>query len=409
MTRRLHNPELDRLVSEMNRLGELAQRDELPETDDALPELDAPSLREVQTGEPLERLLAEMVRRGASDLLLVPGSPPVLRIDGNLEAMDEGPVDGDAVRMILTPHLGPRSRRNLDEHGSADFSLRLSEPSLSDGDGGWRLRVSLQRQRGSLSAAVRALPRIIPSPAELGLPEALAELVKARQGLILVCGPTGCGKTTTLASLLDVVNRSEMRHVITIEDPVEYEHTSSHSVVEQVEVGRDAPSFKLALRAALRRDPDVILVGEMRDLETMATAVTAAETGHLILSTLHTGDVTQAVHRIIDVFPATQQAQIRHQLALSLHAIVCQQLVPRADGAGRVAAVELLVATNAIRNHIRHGRIERLYNEVQVGRTRGMQSIELALAGLAGRGLITEDEARRRAVRPDELERMLGG
>jgi twitching motility protein PilT len=404
MTRRLHNPELDRLVQEMNRLGDSEPRDDLPEVEQASRELDAPSLREVETGEPLERLLVEMVRRGASDLLLVPGSPPVLRVDGRLQALDETEVDGDAVRMFFVPHLGERSQRRLSEAGAADLSLRLS-----DGAGGWRLRVNLQRQRGSFAAAVRALPREIPSLDELGLPEMLAELVGARQGLILVCGPTGCGKTTTMASLLDVLNRREMRHVITIEEPVEYEHGRGRSVVEQVEVGRDAPSFSLALRAALRRDPDVILVGEMRDLETMSTAVTAAETGHLILATLHTGDVTQAVHRVIDVFPAAQQAQIRHQLALSLHAVVCQQLLPRRDGAGRVAAVELLIATHAVRNHIRNGRIERLYNEIMTGRAQGMRSIEFSLAGLVDQGLITADEARSRAVRPDELERILNG
>jgi twitching motility protein PilT len=256
---------------------------------------------------------------------------------------------------------------------------------------------------------VRALPRRIPSLAELGLPAGLAELMSASKGLILVCGPTGSGKTTTLAAMLDDLNRSAVRHVITIEDPIEYQHPNRRCIFEQVEVGRDSPSFAAALRSALRRDPDVILVGEMRDLETMATALTAAETGHLILATLHTSDVSQAVHRVVDVFPAAQQTQIRHQLALSLHAILCQQLVPRADGRGRVPAVELLIATYAVRNTIRTGTIERLPNELLAGRGLGMRSLELSLAELVGDGVISADEARTRAVRPDELVRLLGG
>ena len=225
---------------------------------------------------------------------------------------------------------------------------------------------------------------------------------------MLVCGPTGSGKSTTLAAMLERVNQSDFRHIITIEDPIEYEHTNDRSVFEQVEIGGDAPEFATALRAALRRDPDVILVGEMRDLETISTALTAAETGHLVLSTLHTSDSAQAIHRVIDVFPASQQEQIRNQLALSLRAVVCQQLLPTAGGRGRIPALEILVATYAVRNHIRKGHADRLYNELTAGRGRGMQTMEHALTELVTSGAITAEQAQARTSRPDELGRMLG-
>jgi twitching motility protein PilT len=404
--KRLINPELDRLVQEMNLLAEPAEEpdigaEELP----GLAGIDAPTLTVVADGEPLERLLGEMVRRKASDLLLLPGAPPVLRIDGRLGTLAQPAIDAETVRMLFASHLGPRARQTLAETGCADLSLRYGD--ASDDEGGWRLRVNLQRQRGGLAAAVRALPRRIPALAELGLPARLADLARAAKGLILVCGPTGSGKTTTLGAMLDSLNRSEVRHVVTIEDPIEYVHANRRCVFEQVEVGADSPSFGHALRSALRRDPDVILVGEMRDLETISTAVTAAETGHLIFATLHSSDVGQAVHRIVDVFPAGQQTQIRHQLALSLHAILCQQLVPRADGRGRVPAVELLLATYAVRNTIRNGAIERLPNEMLTGRGAGMRLLEHSLAELVAEGTITAEEARTRAVRPDELDRLL--
>ena len=254
---------------------------------------------------------------------------------------------------------------------------------------------------------MRALPRRVPTLDELHLPEVLGELAEAPSGLVLVCGATGSGKSTTLASMVDRLNRTTLRHVITIEDPVEYEHSTRRAVIEQVEVGSDAPEFATALRSALRRDPDVLLVGEMRDLETISTVLTAAETGHLVLSTLHTGDSAQAVHRIVDVFPAAQQEQIRHQLALSLRAVVCQQLVPTADGRGRLPVVELLLATYAVRNHIRRGNVDRLFNELVGGRSLGMQSMEQALVDLVRSGAVTAAEARARPCRHDELERML--
>ena len=398
MGKLLPDPELEKLIQEMNRSA-AAERVEPSEG-----AWEMPDLREVSPGGDLDELLAEVVRRAASDLLLVPGSAPVIRVHGRLETLPRAEVEERTVRMLFEPHLGPRARDQLARAGAADFSLRRDS---GDDGAGWRFRVNLQRQGGRLAAAVRALPRRIPTLEELHLPAAVGELVESTGGLVLVCGPTGSGKSTTLAALVDRLNRSELRHVVTIEDPVEYEHPRRRAVIEQVEVGSDAPAFAAALRSSLRRDPDVLLVGEMRDLETIATVLTAAETGHLVLSTLHTGDAARAVHRVIDVFPAEQQEQIRHQLALALKAVVCQQLVPTADGGGRVPAVELLIATYAVRNHIRRGQVDRLANELLSGRSIGMQSMEQALASLVRSGAVTAEEARARANRPDELDRLL--
>jgi twitching motility protein PilT len=409
----LRDPELDQLIGELNRGGQGAAAGEPPvellPADDLLlapPPAAAPERRlvEVDPGEPFARLLSEVTRRGASDLLLLTGLSPVLRLDGRLVATDLEPLDEDELRQMLAPYQGARAKKQLDEEGSADFSLRLGASSDS---GGWRFRVNLHRQRGRLAAAVRALPREIPTLQKLNLPKSLSRLVQPTHGLVLVCGPTGSGKSSTLAALLGEINQSRATHIITIEDPVEYEHTNLRSIVEQVEIGLDAPSFPAALRASLRQDPDVILVGEMRDLETVATALTAAETGHLILSTLHTSDVVQAVHRIVDVFPTGQQSQIRQQLALSLHAIVFQQLLPRADVAGRIPAVELLMATYPVRHHIRSQHLQKLYNEVTLGKNQGMLSFEESLATLVKEGKVDPEEARMRSARPDELESLL--
>ena len=420
MKSQLRDPELDRLVEELTQGGadpagpspaerlwsRAGWRDEASGLS-----LDRPSQSLVVEGEPLDRLLAEMIRREASDLLLVPGLPPVVRIHSRLVQLDELPaVDGEELFRTFQDHLGARARRELEEGGSTDFSLRLAGAARSEGrNRSFRFRVNLHRQRGELAGAVRALPSEIPSLAGLNLPPVLAELIKPSRGLVLVCGPTGSGKSSTLAAMVAEINRTRTSHVLTIEDPIEYEHASLRSLVEHVEVGRDTRSFHEALRAAMRQDPDVILGGEMRDLETVATALTAAETGHLVLSTLHTNDAQQAVHRIVDVFPPAQQAQIRHQLALSLHAVVVQQLVPRADGRGRVPAVELLLATYAVRNHIRGDHLQKLYNEIVLGKRLGMISLEASLAQLVQRGLIDVEEARVRASHPDELELLLRG
>ncbi len=396
MTRLLPDPELDRMVRELNEheaAAEAVSRSPWPAA-------------QVPSGNPLEALLIDVARRGASDLLIIAGAPPVFRVGGHLLRGAGAPLSGDEVATLLDTFLTPRVRERIVDDGAVDFSLRLAAPAEVD-ERIWRFRVNIHRQRGTLAAAIRALPLAIPTIAELNLPPILGELVKPTRGLVLICGPTGAGKTTSLAAMIGAINRAESRHIITIEDPIEYEHRNAQSIIEQVEVGRDAPSFASALRAALRQDPDVVLVGEMRDLETVATALTAAETGHLILSTLHTGDVAQAIHRIVDVFPPGQQTQIRQQLSLSLNAIVVQQLLPASVGNGRAVAVELLLANAAVRNHIRRDKMENLVSEITLGKRQGMISIEDSLARLVRKGVITLDDARIRSARPEELESQL--
>ncbi|HYC91685.1 MAG TPA: PilT/PilU family type 4a pilus ATPase [Thermoanaerobaculia bacterium] len=361
----------------------------------------------VAEGNPLEKLLIEVAQRGASDLLLVAGVTPVFRIGGRLNRTADAPLTDEEIHSLLATVVTGKVREKIETDGAADFSLRLSRSTSEEDRRAWRFRVNVHRQRGTLAAAIRALPTEIPTLQQLRLPPTLAELVKPTRGLVLVCGPTGSGKSTTLAALVGELNRAEARHVITIEDPIEYEHRNAKSVIEQIEVGRDAPSFAAALRASLRQDPDVILVGEMRDLETVATALTAAETGHLILSTLHTSDAAQAIHRIVDVFPPAQQAQIKQQLAISLNAIVVQHLLPRQDSQGRAVAVEVLLNNHAVRNHIRNDKLQNLPTEITLGRRHGMISLEDSLAQLVRDGLITEDDARVRSSRPDELESLL--
>jgi twitching motility protein PilT len=424
MTERILNPELDQLVRQINR-QDAGQDTEEAEPEPAAPVftpvlgtkaeppaaeiLDRPVQSRVEEGEALDRFLVEMIQQRASDLLLIAGMPPVFRVDGRLVRAEASSLDGDEMARMFRSHLGGRSRRDLDERGYADFPLRLSPGRELDEAVGpsWRFRVNLHRQGGQLAAAIRALPSEIPTLASLNLPAAFNELIRPSRGLVLICGPTGAGKSSTLAALVGELNRTRSCHILTIEDPVEYEHRAGKAVIEHIEVGRDSRSFPEALRAALRQDPDVILVGEMRDLETVATALTAAETGHLVLSTLHTNDAAQAVHRIVDVFPPAQQGQIRHQLALALHAIVVQQLVPRADGRGRVPAVELLLASYPVRHHIRSDNLQKLYNEISLGKRHGMLSMEQSLATLMREGKIDPEEARVRASHPDELEALL--
>ena len=393
MTKLIRDPQLDQLVEELNR-SEVEEVVEEQAPTPAWPPVQIPS------GNALEELLMDMARRGASDLLILAGTKPIFRVSGRLVSAEQDPLSLDEVNSLLTMFMATRIRERVDAEGSADFSVRLASPPT-------RFRVNIHRQRGTLAAAFRALPSNVPTLPELNLPPTLAELVKQTRGLVLVCGPTGAGKSTTLAALVGEINRNESRHIITIEDPIEYEHRNNRSVIEQVEVGRDAPSFASALRAALRQDPEVILVGEMRDLETVATALTAAETGHLILSTLHTSDAAQAIHRIIDVFPPAQQTQVKQQLALSLNAIVVQQLVPRSDGQGRCVAVEVLLASHAVRNHIRNDKLQSLISEITLGKRQGMISLEDSLARLVRQGLITVEDARIRSSRPEELDSLL--
>jgi twitching motility protein PilT len=370
---------------------------ELVRPEDIVPRFaDEPAGAEGEVPARLAALLTDAVRRGGTDLLLVPGAAPSMRVHGRLEPAAGGePLAPTDAFDLLSPSLSAERRRRYLEQGAVDLSLRV--PRLG------RFRVNLHRTRLGSAAALRVLPRKIPALSELGLPESLYDLTKATRGLVLVTGATGSGKTTTLAALVDRINRTERRHVVTIEDPVEYEHAHASSIVEQVEVGVDAPSFPAALVAALRQDPDVILVGEMRDLDTTRTALTAAETGHLVFTTLHTNDVPQTVNRILDIFPAEQQGQVRHQLSLALTAIVCQQLVPRKDGAGRVVATEILLATDAIRAHIRRGSFHQLHSELTLGRRLGMMTMEDSLAALVRAGSISEAEARLRSSHPEDL------
>jgi twitching motility protein PilT len=410
MARLTRDEQLDELVRELNQNGtslpegEGTAGAEAPSAD--LKQVSAPPAS-IPEGNPLEKMVIEMAQRGASDLLLIAGSPPILRVGGRLVRTDAATLEAAELFNMLALFLSARLRERLDTEGAVDFSLRLGRAGSGEERRARRFRVNVHRQRGTLAAAIRSLPTEVPARAQLHLPPSLADLVKPTRGLVLVCGPTGSGKTTTLAALVGEINQAESKHVVTIEDPIEFEHRNQKAVIEQVEIGRDAPTFAGALRAALRQDPDVILVGEMRDLETISTALTAAETGHLILSTLHTSDAAQAINRIVDVFPANQQNQIRQQLALSLNAIVCQQLIPKIDGSGRVVAVEVLLANYAVRNLIRQGKLQQLGSEITMGRRQGMVSLEDSLARLVRQGLISPEDARVRSTRPDELESLL--
>lgn len=389
----IRDPDLDRLVHDLNR------------QDSASAEEEASDRREVGAGTALAGLVGELLERRSSDLILVSGTPPSCRVDGKIVQLSREPVDAEALESMFSPFRGGRVNEQLRLRGSADFSLSLA--TANGGAQHARFRVNLHHQRGLLAAAIRALPSAVPTLQQVNLPASFAELIAPGRGLVLVCGPTGAGKSTTLAALIREINRTQQKHVITIEDPIEYFHQNDKSLIEQVEVGVDSPSFADALRSALRQDPDVILVGEMRDHETAATALSAAETGHLVLSTVHTRDAAQAIHRIVDLFPPSQQSQIYRQMALSLHAIVSQDLIPRKDGKGRIPAVELILANYAVRNHIRSERLQQLHSEITLGKRHGMISFEESLAGLVRQGLITLDEAKLRAVLPDELDSLV--
>jgi twitching motility protein PilT len=356
--------------------------------------------RIVERDTPLGSLLDDVRRSGASDLHLVSGQPARLRIDGRLQARG-APVSDEAIEDLFGECLTLREREQLRRRAATDLSVRLA-----GGDGG-RFRVNLHRQSGRDAAAIRALPNEIPTLQGLQLPPELASLVEQENGLVLVCGPTGSGKSSTLAALVDGINHRRPVHIITIEEPVEYEYRPDKALIEQVEIGIDAPSFPEALRAALRQDPDVILLGEMRDLESLSTALTAAETGHLILSTLHTTDAGQSIHRIVDLYPEASQNQIRQQLAMSLNAVVCQRLLPRIDGPGVVPAVEILRASFPVRQHIRTGQVQKIYNELTMGRKHGMISLEASLARLVVEGKVSQEEALLRSRRPEELTSLL--
>jgi twitching motility protein PilT len=348
----------------------------------------------------IDELLRRMAEAEASDLHLTAGSEPVIRVRGQLERLDgTDKLTPEVVRDLLYRILSTEQQKILETRRSVDLSYSL--PTVA------RFRVNVFFQRATLGAAFRMIPTQIKSLEELGLPPHLSGLAEQPRGLVLVTGPTGSGKSTTLATLIDQINRTRHEHILTIEDPIEFLHWHRSCIVNQREVGPDTPSFADALRAALRQDPDVVLVGEMRDLETIATALTAAETGHLVFATLHTQSAPQTIDRIIDVFPAEQQDQVRMQLAGTLQGIVTQTLVPTADGRGRIAALEILTPDDAVRNLIRQGKIEQIYSVIQTGTARGMQTMEQALADLVLRKVITREVAISRSSRPDQLESLL--
>jgi twitching motility protein PilT len=346
-------------------------------------------------------VLLEVVDRRASDLHITAGTPPMLRVRGRLAPMEGYPVlTPSDTREIIYSILSNAQRQKLENNWQLDLAYQI--PGVA------RFRVNAYFQRASLGAAFRLIPFEIVALDKLGLPPVVAEFAKKPRGLVLVTGPTGSGKSTTLASLIDVINTTREQHIMTIEDPIEFLHRHKKCIVNQRELGADAQSFALGLKAALRQDPDVILVGEMRDLETIGTAITAAETGHLVFATLHTQDTPQTVDRIIDVFPPGQQGQIRAQLSVALQGIMTQTLLPTADGSGRCVATEVLVPTPAVRNLIRESKSHQIYSVLQTGGAHGMQTMDASLAQLVRAGKITRSLAESHAHAPEELRRLIG-
>lgn len=345
----------------------------------------------------LNEILIQSVKERASDIHLTSGRAPSYRVDGVLAPIMGERLTPQMLEDILLPLIDKRHREELEETGQTDFAYAIS--------GVGRFRVNVFKQRGTLAAVMRSLPFNIPEPEDLGIPGEVVEMTSRKRGLVLVTGPTGSGKSTTLASLIHVINRTYPYHIITLEDPIEYLHRHDKSVVNQREIGSDSTDYAQALRAALREDPDVILVGEMRDLETISTAITAAETGHLVFSTLHTIGADKTIDRIIDVFPPNQQQQVRIQLASVLECIVSQQLLKKADGSGRVAALEVLFANNAVRNLIRESKTYQIPSVMQTNKRAGMQTMDDALYDLFMRKVIDADTAVTYAQEPVSMNR----
>jgi twitching motility protein PilT len=384
-----YDHELSKIVAELNRAAPSHKT----------------TVRPPQSTASFEELLQFAGRRGASDILLIAGAPLIVRVNGALLPVSGSPGSGtplepEDVRAAVLPLLEPAQMEELQKRKSVDFGFER--------EGLGRFRINVHHQRGTLAASIRLLPSRIPSLESLHLPATLARLAERRQGLVLVTGPTGCGKTSTLAALVDIVNTRRAAHVVTIEDPVEYQHANRSAVIEQIEVGRDTPDFAGTLRSIMRQTPDVILVGEMRDPETIATVLTAAETGHLVLSTLHTNDTIQAVSRILDSFPTANQPQIRQQVSLALLAVLAQQLVPGLDGVTRWPAVEVMIATDAVRALIRKGDDHQLRSAIAVGRNDGMTTMEQSLTELVRAGRISQETAFAHCFRAEDLKRYLG-
>ena len=377
--------DLNRIVAELNRMS--AEKPADRSTPSQLP----PAA--------LSELLELAVRESASDILFVVGAPIMLRRQGRLAPVSTQVLSDHGVQDLVLPLLNPTEYASLQKDKSVDLAF--------DAGGIGRFRVNVHYQRGTLAASIRLLPREVPTLEQLHLPEAL-DLSTLRQGLVLVTGPAGCGKSSTLAAIVDRINSRRACHVVTIEEPIEYIHSNRAAVIEQIEVGRDTPAFLSALRSVLRQSPEVILVGEMRDPDTIAIVLTAAETGHLVLSTLHTNDTSQAVSRILDSVPSANQPQIRQQFSLAFAAVIAQQLVPSTDGKSRYPALEVLVATDAIRNLIRQGQDHQIRSQLLISRAAGMITMEQSLADMVRAGRISREIALSHCLRADEMRTLLG-
>jgi twitching motility protein PilT len=371
--------ELNRLVREMNE-GREAEPGELLAT------------------ARLDHWLEALVSRGGSDLLLVENAPPCVRVQGDVRKLEPTALDGPDIEAAVLPALSRHALNQYRESGIADASYRI--------EGLGRFRINLHRERGHAAAAIRALPTRVPALQELHLPPSVANLAHLPRGLVLIGGPAGSGKSTTLSALIHEINAREARHIVTIEDPIEYEHSHIRSVIEQVEVGTDAPDFPTALRAALRQAPDVIVVGEMRDPETMRIAVSAAETGHLVLSTLHTVDVASTIARISDSFPVERQNAIRQELAMALAVVLTQILLPSKNG-GRMPAAELLMVGYGARHHIRRNQLQHLHQEIPLTKKKGSFTLEESLVTMIRNGDIEKEDALLCAIHPDDLDILL--
>jgi twitching motility protein PilT len=348
----------------------------------------------------LDQWLRTLVVQGGSDLLLIAGAPPCIRFEGDVKNIDSTVLNGPEIEAAVLPALSQHGLELYQRNHIGDSSYRV--------EGMGRFRINLHHERGVAAAAIRALPSKVPSIRDLHLAPQVESLARLRRGLVLLGGATGSGKSTTLAALINEINRHERRHIITIEDPIEYEHLHDKSVVEQIEIGSDAPDFPTALRAALRQAPDIIVVGEMRDPETMHIAVAAAETGHLVFSTLHTTDVPSTVSRISDAFPLERQHTIRQELAMALAAVLVQVLLPGKNG-GRVSAAELLMVGYGARQHIRRNALQHLHQEITITKNKGSFSMEESLAQLVEQGHVDREDATMNAIHPDDLSSLLKG
>jgi twitching motility protein PilT len=350
----------------------------------------------------LHQLLKAMIEKGASDMHITTASAPLLRIDGHIVPLRLPPLGPVESKALCYSILSEEQKIEFEKKNEIDLSFGVKGLS--------RFRANIYVQRGAVAGAFRAIPFKILSFEELGLPQVLSDITQKPNGLILVTGPTGSGKSTTLAAIIDKINAEQRLHIMTIEDPIEYLHPHKNCVVNQREVGSDTEGFKVALKYVLRQDPDVVLVGEMRDLETIEAALTISETGHLVFATLHTNSAISTINRIIDVFPPHQQDQVRAKLSFVLQAVVSQQLIPRATGGGRALALEVMVPNAAIRNLIREGKVQQLYTQMQVGQNKyGMQTLNQALYALYMRRQITLEDAMNRSVEPDEFQMMIEG